>query len=195
MYTDGQTRQGGLNQDDLLRRAIADAKAGDTSALHFLYVRYADDVQRVALNLVGDVHEAEDLTQSVFARLITAIRRYEQREAVPFGAWLMRVARNATLDHLRRQRAIPSEEIFARDDGHQSRGHESAEILREALDQLPPEQREVLVLRHIAGLSPAEIASRLGKSQSSIHGLHHRGRKALQVTLRDMQAAPVTTAG
>jgi RNA polymerase sigma-70 factor, ECF subfamily len=49
----------------------------------------------------------------------------------------------------------------------------------------------VLVLRHIAGLSPSEIAERIGKTESSVHGLHHRGRGALQETLRELEAAPV----
>jgi RNA polymerase sigma-70 factor (ECF subfamily) len=53
------------------------------------------------------------------------------------------------------------------------------------------EQREVLVLRHLVGLSPLEIADRLGKTEGSVHGLHHRGRAALQLALRDLEAAPV----
>jgi RNA polymerase sigma-70 factor, ECF subfamily len=52
----------------------------------------------------------------------------------------------------------------------------------------------VLVLRHIAGLSPTEIAGKLGKSEGSIHGLHHRGRGALQAALREMEAGPVVAA-
>jgi RNA polymerase sigma-70 factor (ECF subfamily) len=57
-----------------------------------------------------------------------------------------------------------------------------------------PEQREVLVLRHLVGLSPGEIAKRLGKTEGSIHGLHHRGRAALQGLLREMNSAPVVRA-
>ena len=57
-------------------------------------MRYADDVQRFVQSIVRDVHEAEDITQNVFAKLITAIEKYEER-AVPFAGWLMRVARNA----------------------------------------------------------------------------------------------------
>ena len=55
--------------------------------------------------------------------------------------------------------------------------------LREALAELPRDQCEVLVLRHFAGLSPTEIAKRTGRSEGSIHGLHHRGRRALRVQL------------
>ena len=63
--------------------------------------------------------------------------------------------------------------------------------LRHALEQLPEDQREVLILRHIAGLSPLEIADTLQKSESSVHGLHHRGRRSLQEKLTEMGAAPV----
>ena len=70
----------------------------------------------------------------------------------------------------------------------------ASQCLRAALMHLPPEQREVLVLRHLVGLSPGEIAERLGKTEGSIHGLHHRGRAALQGLLREMDSAPVVRA-
>jgi RNA polymerase sigma-70 factor (ECF subfamily) len=177
--------------DSLLRSAIARAKEGDTGALHFLYVRYADDVYGFVNSIVRDHHEAEDITQNVFAKLLRIIGKYEQRE-VPFRAWILRVARNAALDHVRARRQIPVEEVRASDEGHEHVGPERYRSLRAALDGLPGDQREVLILRHIAGLTPPEIAEVLGKSESSIHGLHHRGRGALQAALRELDAAPVT---
>jgi RNA polymerase sigma-70 factor, ECF subfamily len=51
----------------------------------------------------------------------------------------------------------------------------------------------VVVLRHVVGLTPGEIAERLGRSENSIHGLHHRGRRALQSQLRQLDCAPATT--
>jgi RNA polymerase sigma-70 factor (ECF subfamily) len=59
------------------------------------------------------------------------------------------------------------------------------------LHGLPANQREVLVLRHVAGLSAREIAERLGKTEASIHGLHHRGRRALSAALQELEATPV----
>ena len=171
--------------------AIARVKEGDVSALHFLYVRYADDVCGFVQSIVRDSYEAEDITQNVFAKLPKAIHKYEQRE-VPFTAWILRVARNAALDHVRARRMVPCEEVRTSDDGHDQVASERFQCLREALDRLPDEQREVLVLRHIAGLSPCEIAELLDKSEGSIHGLHHRGRAALQSALRELGAAPVT---
>jgi RNA polymerase sigma-70 factor, ECF subfamily len=182
-------RHGG-GESDLVRRAVVALKQGDRSALHYLYVRYADDVCGFVKSIVRDEHEAEDITHNVFAKLITAIHRYEPRE-VPFAAWILRVSRNAALDHLRARRQIPFEEVRTTDEGHEQLGFDRSQSLREAFHRLPQDQREVLVLRHIAGLSPSEIAERIGKTESSVHGLHHRGRGALQAALRELDAAPV----
>ena len=181
------------DSDDLVMRAVERAKEGDMGALHLLYVRYADDVRAYVESIVRDPHEAEDITQTLFAKLMKAIKKYERRE-VPFSAWIIRVARNATLDYMRARRAIPCEEVRGADQGHEQIGFERSQSLRTALASLPAEQREVLVLRHIAGLSPGEIAERLHKSEGSIHGLHHRGRGALRAALTELDAAPVTAA-
>jgi RNA polymerase sigma-70 factor (ECF subfamily) len=187
-------RQPQGNDSKLVRAAIARAQEGDIEALHFLYVRYADDVLNYVKSLVKDHHEAEDITQNVFLKLSTAIRKYEPRE-VPFAAWILRVARNAALDYLRARRALPCEEVRVRDHDHGRIARERRNDLRRALEQLPGDQREVLILRHIVGLSPVEIAAALGKTESSVHGLHHRGRQSLQMALRELGAAPVVSPG
>lgn len=174
----------------LTQDAVGRAKAGDSEGLHFLYVRYSDDVLRYVASFVRDHHEAEDITQNVFAKLMKAIKRYQQQE-VPFDAWILRVARNAALDFLRAKRAIPTEEVRVADSGHAETSLDRGRALREALEELPEDQREVLVLRHIVGLSPVEIADTLNKSESSVHGLHHRGRRSLRASLVDLGAAPV----
>jgi RNA polymerase sigma-70 factor (ECF subfamily) len=176
---------GNLTQD-----AVTRAKAGDPEGIHYLYVRFADDVLRYVTGLVRDHHEAEDITQNVFAKLITAIKKYEER-AVPFDAWIIRVARNAALDQLRAKRAIPTEEVRQTDTGRAETAQDRGRALRQALEELPEDQREVLVLRHIVGLSPLEIADTLDKSESSVHGLHHRGRRSLRANLSELGAAPV----
>ena len=182
-------------QDDgLLQRAIARAKEGDASALDFLYVRYADDVCGYVQSIVRDPFEAEDITQTLFSKLLTKICRYEQRE-VPFSAWILRVARNAALDHIRSRRLIPVEEVRISETVHDEVRFDRYSSLRDALAQLPDEQREVLVLRHVAGLTPLEIARHMRKTESSVHGLHHRGRGALKAALRDLDAAPVVQTG
>jgi len=169
---------------------VAHAKAGDPEGLHFLYLRYAPDVERYVNSVVHDSHEAEDITQNVFAKLIKTIGKYEERD-VPFTAWILRVSRNAALDHMRAKRAIPSEDVRVADRDETQVGIDRNQALRAALDDLPEDQREVLVMRHIVGMTPMEIASVLDKTESSIHGLHHRGRRALKKNLTQLGAAPV----
>jgi len=180
------------NASRLTQRAVSSAKAGDPEGVHYLYVRYADDVLRYVTSIVRDRSDAEDITQNVFAKMMTAIQKYEER-SVPFTAWIMRVARNAALDHLRAKRPIPTEEIRLADNGSSETATERARDLREALDGLPVDQREVLVLRHVFGLTPMEIAGTLKKTESSVHGLHHRGRRTLRARLEEAGAAPVVT--
>ena len=177
--------------DRLLPEAIARAKRGHNDALHFLYARYADDVLGYVRSIVRDHHEAEDITHNVFGKLARALQNYEPRE-VPFAAWILRVSRNAALDHLRTRRAIPSEDVLATDEGYRQPDSDRSQSLKEAFACLPDEQRDVLLLRHVAGLSPGEIAAALDKTESSVHGLHHRGRGRLQTALRELGAAPIT---
>ncbi len=176
------------------RVAIARTKEGDRDALRFLYVRYSDNVYGYICSIVRDEQEAEDLTQHVFMKLITAIVQYRDF-GVPFSGWLLRLARNVALDHLRRRRATPTEEVFGADIQADGEVRERARDLHAALATLPEEQRNVMIMRHVVGLSPCEIAEQMGRSESSIHGLHHRGRRALQEELRQLGSAPSTAAG
>jgi RNA polymerase sigma-70 factor (ECF subfamily) len=175
---------------DETRLAVARAKEGDRDALQFLYVRYSNNIYGYVRSIVRDEHEAEDVTQHVFAKLMTSLVKYDDR-GVPFFAWLLRLARNVAIDHLRANRLTPTEEVI---DPNASCGADldRAETVREALATLPDEQRQVVFLRHVVGLTPGEIADRMGRSESSIHGLHHRGRRALQQELRRLGSAPST---
>jgi RNA polymerase sigma-70 factor (ECF subfamily) len=177
----------------LLSRAVKRAQAGDRDALAFIYARYADNVYGYVRSIVHDHHEAEDVTQHVFAKLIHVIGKYQERD-VPFLAWILRVARNAAVDHIRRQRALPVEEVRGTDVLREEPPCPSRiDDLRGALATIPQAQREVLILRHFIGLSPTEIATRTGRTEGSIHGLHHRGRRALSAELRSRDAAPATS--
>jgi RNA polymerase sigma-70 factor (ECF subfamily) len=177
--------------DQAVGRAIAAAKEGSNDALRYLYVRYADNVFGYARSLLRDEHDAEDVTQQVFTKLMSAIRKYEPRD-VPFSAWILRVTHNVAIDHLRRQRLVPCGDVMASEDVPDDAGHRRAECLHEALASLPREQSEVLVMRHVLGMSPRDIADRLGKTEGSIHGLHHRGRATLKAALVALDAAPAT---
>jgi RNA polymerase sigma-70 factor, ECF subfamily len=182
------------DRDPAVVRAVARAQSGDMDAIRFLYLRYKDNVYGYVLSIVREHHEAEDVTQQVFMKLIAVIGRYEPR-SVPFTSWIMRVARNAAVDHLRRRRSIPVDEVYATnivaDDGAQ----EQRWGLWDALEALPQAQREVVVLRHLVGLSPPEIAQHLDRTEASVHGLHHRARHALRQELVSADCAPVTMTG
>jgi RNA polymerase sigma-70 factor, ECF subfamily len=172
------------------RLAIARAKEGDQDALRFLYLSYSNNIYGYVRSIVRDDHEAEDVTQHVFAKLMTTIVKYDDR-GVPFFAWLLRLARNVAIDHLRANRLTPTENVL---DPDASAGVDldRAQLVRDALATLPQEQRQVVILRHVVGLTPGEIADRMGRSEGSIHGLHHRGRRALRRELERLDSAPHT---
>jgi RNA polymerase sigma-70 factor, ECF subfamily len=173
--------------------AIARLKQGDREGLRYLYARYADNVYSYVSSIVRDHHDAEDVTQQIFAKLTQSLAHYEDRGA-PFLSWLVRLARNAAIDHLRTRRAIPVAEPVESQAADDGLARDRRETLRTALETLPEDQREIIVLRHIGGLAPAEIAARLGRSESAINGLHHRGRRALRAELVRLGVAPVTLA-
>jgi RNA polymerase sigma-70 factor (ECF subfamily) len=101
----------------LMQEAVGGARQGDMEAVHFLYVRYAQDVLRCVGGFVRDPDEARDITQGVFAELTETIGGYEQRD-IPFMAWILRVARNTALDHVRARGTIPIEDARVADAGH-----------------------------------------------------------------------------
>ena len=180
-------------QRDMTARAVRRAQLGDREALRYLYVEYADNVFGYVSSIVRDEHEAEDITQHVFAKLMLVLPKYEQRQS-PFLAWILRVARNVAVDHLRRRRMLPCEDVRGCEtESPEMHQHEVLSV-RQALAALPAEQREVVVLRHVVGLTPGEIAHQMGKTESSIHGLHHRGRAALRAALSELELAPATAA-
>jgi RNA polymerase sigma-70 factor (ECF subfamily) len=175
-------------------RAVARAKQGDEAAVRFLYLRYADNIFGYVRSIVRNEYDAEDITQQVFTRMLTAIGGYEQR-STPFSAWLLRIAHNMSIDHLRRRRPAPLEEDPPLAETRAaSAASEIRDDLCSALSELPELQRKVLMLRHLGGYSPGEIAVHLGRSEDSIHGLHHRARRELKQKLVSSGTSPVTVA-
>jgi RNA polymerase sigma factor (sigma-70 family) len=110
--------------------AVRRAQEGDRSAFGFLFARYADDVCACVRGIVGDQHEAEDLTQLVFVKLIAVIGKYDEREA-PFFVWMLEVGRNVAFDHIQRDRTIPAED--AHDQNGLSAGLPSATTVSRAM--------------------------------------------------------------
>jgi RNA polymerase sigma-70 factor (ECF subfamily) len=192
-FRSGHSADDVADRDPLVAEAVVEATRGSREALRFLYARYADNIYGYAFALLRNEHDAEDVTQQVFLKLMDNLGKYERRD-VPFAAWIVRMARNAAIDKLREGRQVPCEEVFGPDEGFDDVVHECRESLRSALVQLPDDQRQVVVLRHLVGLSPGEIGKQLGKTEASIHGLHHRGRQAMRRELTKLDAAPALAA-
>ncbi|HTX09338.1 MAG TPA: sigma-70 family RNA polymerase sigma factor [Solirubrobacteraceae bacterium] len=179
--------------DREITNAVLRAQAGDDDAIRVLYLRYKDNVYGYVLSFVRDQHEAEDITQHVFLKLITVIHKYRARE-VPFTSWLLRVARNVALDHMRRRRAVLCDEVYESGQQSDESGDDRRRALEQALQLLPEEQRNVVMLRHLVGLTPGEIATRMGRTEASIHGLHHRARQTLKRELLAIDCGPAARA-
>jgi RNA polymerase sigma-70 factor (ECF subfamily) len=171
---------------------VALAREGDRAAAEYCYVRFAGAVRRYVESIVHEPHDAEDITQNVFIKLFASFEQYDERIG-PFSPWLLRIARNAALDHLRDCRAVPSEELESRESAAPKPDPDASALLRDAFGTLPDAQRLVLFLRHVLGLSPDEIAHALGRTPASVNGLQHRGRDALKAALRRAEMTPATT--
>ena len=176
----------------LVSAATERARDGDEDALRLLFLLYADNVFGFVLSIVHDEHDAEDITSEVFARLPRALTHYRV-SSTPFVAWLLRVSRNAALDHLRAQRSVPLAEVPANSRA-ELHAHERLDDLRSALEALPFDQRQVMVLRLVAGLTPAEVAERIGRSVDAVHALQHRARRRLRSELTQAGWAPTSHA-
>src|SRR5689334_19871585 len=122
----------------MVQFAVGRAKEGDRDAVRFLYVTYSHNVYGYVRSIVRDDHEAEDVTQHVFAKLMTRIGKYDDR-GVPFFAWLLRLARNVAIDHLRSNRLTPTETVFDPDQTDRF-DIDRKQAVHDALDALPEEQ-------------------------------------------------------
>jgi RNA polymerase sigma-70 factor, ECF subfamily len=186
----------GSDADQLDRRktdaAAVAAAAGDRQAFAYLYARHARDVQAYARWIVQDEHEAEDITQHVFLKLMTVFPKYDPTRA-RFEAWILRVTRNAAIDHLRHNRAVVGIPVEERS-GARTPDPGTAASLRSVLDALNESQREVLVMHQLLGMPYSEVATRLGKTSGAVHTLYHRARLAAKRGLTDLEIGPVAKA-
>ena len=168
------------------RAAIERAQSGDQEALGALYAFYFPRVYRYVAGRVRSTQDAEDVTEEVFLRIVKNLRRFEWR-GLPFGAWVFRIARNEVVSHARRQRrrgapAPLSETIPDARQDHAAAYELQAtiEVVREATSRLPPAQRDVIALRFGAGLSVAETALALQKTENNVKVLQHKAIARLQ---------------
>jgi RNA polymerase sigma-70 factor, ECF subfamily len=162
------------------------ARGGDCEAFGMLYDHYHVSVYRFVYYRVGSVAVAEDLTSEAFFRALRGMGSFRW-QGKDFGAWLMTIARNLTTDHFKAGRTrleYATEDMSAHDGA--TEGPESSvlaaltnDALLAALKELPHEQQECLIMRFLQGLSIAETAQVLGRSDGAVKQLQLRGVRNL----------------
>lgn len=180
------------------------AEHGDDSAFRVLVERHQERVYGYVLGMVKDRATADDLFQETFIRVIRALNdeRGSYTRQGKFLGWVLRIARNATLDHLRKRKKwldvengemdgswwdrLPDESPAGDDLLHRS---EQSDILRLCIDRLSPDQKEVVLLRHETDLTFREIAE---LTDCSINTALGRMRYAL-MNLRKMMTTMAET--
>jgi len=196
---DGGTGGGGNGDGDMAASSEADeaertrlialvdlARGGDVDAFGLLYDHYQGPVYRFLYYRTRSTQLAEDLTSETFFRALRSMSSFRW-QGKDFGAWLMTIARNLCTDHFKAGRTrleITTEDMGDHDDS--TEGPENAvlasltnELLMEALTRLPDEQRDCLVMRFLQGLSIAETAAVLERSDGAVKQLQLRGVRNL----------------
>lgn len=169
-------REGRERSDRELLRA---ARAGSTGAAGALVARHWEGAHRIAYAILGDPHLAEDVTQEAMVSMLANLGRFDARRA--FEPWLHRIVSNRALDWARaRARREELPRLVA--PPASSAGPDPA--LLAALAGLPPDQRAVVVLRHVAGYGTNEIARMLGVRRGTVGSRLRRGLDQLR---RDME--------
>ena len=175
---------------DLIRRA----KAGDRSALADLLVHWDRPMLAVAYRILGDVSDAADVRQQAFVRVCESLSVFD--EQARFSTWLYRIVVNLCRDRIRhrgvQKRTMAKMSTVA---GHRAtdagggeaggRAKDVAAVVSEAVGELPPAEREAIVLRHYAGLSFAEMAATLDVPVSTLKSRVLRALDRLRIRLRD----------
>ncbi len=167
---------------------LTQAQAGDADAFGELYEQYLDAIYHYVFYRVNYRQEAEDLTEAVFLRAWQAMEKNPPRE-VPFRLWLYRIAHNVVIDYYRRRKeqvgleavqhlADPVEgpEAF-------TVRQERANVLRQALQQLKEDHQQVLTCRFIAGLTHAQTAVIMTRTEEAVRALQYRAIISLRKLL------------
>jgi RNA polymerase sigma-70 factor (ECF subfamily) len=194
---DSTGRPSGMDEisPDQLAALVVTAARGDEDAWRELVDRFAPRVFGLIRAQCRDEDLAEEITQSTFCTIAAKLRDYE--EVGRFESWLMRIAMNRLRDEMRRRarQANPADEAtlvgLAGDGGRSSEAVETDSLpagpLREAIEQLPEADREVLYLRHVSGLSFKQLAEALGAPVGTLLARHHRALKKVKAILEGIQ--------
>jgi RNA polymerase sigma-70 factor (ECF subfamily) len=168
---------------------ISQAKGGDRSAYCELVRTHRSGVINVVYRMCGDAQLAEDMAQEAFLRAWNKLHSYKPKS--PFKNWLYRIASNATLDVLRRKREMVTLEkvhLSTADLSPEARlvQKERGEQVRQAVLQLPPASRAVLVLREYEGLSYQEISEALDVPIGTVMSRLNYARTLLRESLSSL---------
>lgn len=166
----------------LIRRA----KSGDNEAFQELYQTFFTPIYRYLLSETRHLETAEDMAQTVFVKAWQHLRRSAPNDNENDRAYFFRIARTTLIDHWRKKREslfgeteefdhIPSDD----DPAKEAERNENVRHMHQALSKLPPEQREVLLLRFMGDASHGEIADTLGKSDMAVRQIQHRAIRKL----------------
>ncbi len=169
------------------KRLIARLQAGEAEALGALFDLHVDRVFAFARHLLGNREDAEEIVSEAFLRAFQRASGF--RGDCPFRGWLFGITRNLCLDRLRQPRLLILEpEAFERQtDGGQAAGQmETSLLVRQALAQLPDEQRLVLTLCDVEEWDAQEVAAMLEKSLPATKSLLYRARRALRTLLTEL---------
>jgi RNA polymerase sigma-70 factor (ECF subfamily) len=171
--------------DPELALLIDRARGGHTDALGTLYDRYSPAIYRYLYRRSGDAVLSEDLTGTVFLKMLEALKKGQAWDD-SFSGWLYRIAHNLLTDYMRARGRRPESELPETLPAGGTRLEDrveraiATEAVRKALHQLKPEYTEVLLMRFTEGLSHADVAARLGKTETAVKVTQHRALKALR---------------
>ncbi len=163
----------------LERATLERARRGDMDAFAAIYDRYGSACFTLALRVLGDRASAEDVVQDVFLKMFSTVRGY--RGDAPFGAWLKRLAANATVDVLRGRRRFLEDDAEALVDALAVQADTAGEQSDAwtLLMRLPPHARAVVVLHEVEGYTHRELAALFGQSESWSKSVLARALKRL----------------
>ena len=179
---------------------VSEVRAGQEAAFEELFRRHRRRVALIASRFFRHREQIEEVVQESFAKAFFALGEFSNRQAESFGAWLSRIAFNVCYDELRRLKRRPESSLSELDEDEaawlrnrtsaasDARGVESQAVSRELaaklLARLSPEDRLVLVMLDVEGLSTAEIAEVTGWSVSKVKVRAHRARAHLRRVLK-----------
>jgi RNA polymerase sigma-70 factor (ECF subfamily) len=174
-----------LSDEELIRLS----QKGDLKAFGGLVERYQKRVFTVAYGLVHDADEAQDLTQESFIRAYHSIKSF--RGTARFYTWIYRITVNLCMDHFRKQgvershmAADPSMDFNPVTPDLVAAQHEMSRVVHQAIRSLPTDQRAVIILRELEGLSYKEISQIIGSSMGTVMSRLFYARKRLRELLK-----------